>query len=985
MASFLWKPTSERDGRLAVLLPSDFGGRNVSNVYIVGPQGNILESGKDFGPSNGNRPTYRFSGAGGAYPAGSRVVTQFADGGGASFGIGNPGGRNENVSPEFFEGSFDAASGGEGSNAFNPGGSGTLPDGSEFFTGPSTFGVAPPSYLTGFPTFQPVGFPQIQSAPFEQVDTFEFGKQFGEQARQDLGTNFAQAQEFGLQAVDTELQGLQKFAPAASALSREQTSLDNQFNQAERLKQVQGALPNAQGDLAAQRERSLAYAEGRLPDDRLDRALELGIRSRAADQATFGGFGGRSATAEKVSDLMSAEQRLQISQYGEELFGQNLSTSANLLMAPTQYANLGSQIKPTPELGASRVATSLFPLITQQTSLSAAQALQTEVNQNQFSTELEQQTRRFNSEGQFKASTFNSENQFTAQLGAFGYNASYLAAAQAANQAASNRDLQSQINAENNEIAGEILEGARDNQTVQAVTGLLGSIYSLVNDSTTAPDTGSGSDDTTKIGQGSLELEPLTSQPLETTDIAPTEPQDLNIPETPTASFEIPKTSAPQVRSLDASLPGSVKVADGSPVPTGFTAVTGNGDGTYSAVQTSGYQSDLERFAKFGNVNSSSLDLGAIARADRSVTDAAELSYVPVRSFPQVALTGSGRPVYSSPAAASSGNTGIGMERSTGLLESLGRLGVEDQGILNTIGEVGSTASNAIYLADLETKNGREVADSLLERFNISKSDLKSIEGQQFGFAAQRIGEIYKGLSPYQKSAAITALTNSAVELKTGKKIANQVIPGTEDSPVGSLKVGDAMQLNAEGQNGFAVARNWNQLSAITDMAFKGQNTKTKSVRQVANYADTMGMTGFGPQAAAVPVDAQQLKASGAEPAPAFGIGAMAFSDVASIPANYKVITTTPDGRALAVPENLTATSGLSNTGSLPLSFQKTTQIQGNQHPAQRAWGRSPLPSVRGAAGGSAMIAGLDNLKKSNTKLFGSIVAYSLFNSTMGA
>lgn len=61
-SGFVWKPVSEGDGNLVVLLPATAGD------VLVGVN---TERGRYVGRTNGNRPTYRFSRPGGAYPPGS--------------------------------------------------------------------------------------------------------------------------------------------------------------------------------------------------------------------------------------------------------------------------------------------------------------------------------------------------------------------------------------------------------------------------------------------------------------------------------------------------------------------------------------------------------------------------------------------------------------------------------------------------------------------------------------------------------------------------------------------------------------------------------------------------------------------------------------------------------------------------------------------------------------------------------------------------
>jgi hypothetical protein len=77
-SGFLWKPVSESDGKLVVLLPSPYVGR-VAMVSIV-RDGIIVDVGRDGGVHNGNRPHYRFAGSGASYGNDIFTVADLTDG-----------------------------------------------------------------------------------------------------------------------------------------------------------------------------------------------------------------------------------------------------------------------------------------------------------------------------------------------------------------------------------------------------------------------------------------------------------------------------------------------------------------------------------------------------------------------------------------------------------------------------------------------------------------------------------------------------------------------------------------------------------------------------------------------------------------------------------------------------------------------------------------------------------------------------------------
>jgi hypothetical protein len=77
---FLWKPDSDKDGKLAVLLPSTLTGR-IKSVSVLSPDGKkVLQKGRFSGIGNGSREHYRFTKAGGAFPDRSIVLIKLEDG-----------------------------------------------------------------------------------------------------------------------------------------------------------------------------------------------------------------------------------------------------------------------------------------------------------------------------------------------------------------------------------------------------------------------------------------------------------------------------------------------------------------------------------------------------------------------------------------------------------------------------------------------------------------------------------------------------------------------------------------------------------------------------------------------------------------------------------------------------------------------------------------------------------------------------------------
>lgn len=78
---FLWKPKSDKDGKLAILLPKNYSGK-IASVEILSPDedSKVLAKGKASGIGNGDREHFRFTKAGGEFPDGSVVLITLKDG-----------------------------------------------------------------------------------------------------------------------------------------------------------------------------------------------------------------------------------------------------------------------------------------------------------------------------------------------------------------------------------------------------------------------------------------------------------------------------------------------------------------------------------------------------------------------------------------------------------------------------------------------------------------------------------------------------------------------------------------------------------------------------------------------------------------------------------------------------------------------------------------------------------------------------------------
>lgn len=585
---FLYKPAGSGSvgGGNATFLLNNSLGLVAGSIYDS--SGNQVEKLKSFQavPEPGQAagpPGIKFYGSkpGNAY--GEGFTAKFADKNGNlySFDIGN--------SSQRYEGDFNAnggdlkASSGLGSIGNSGGGGGGGGGGGS--GGGGSAGI-PPGFAPGnigfgsFPAFLGGKFPKPQDATFNYnlTDPFQFAKDFGQFNRDEVTKNAQTASNITTTALQQELSGLQSFAPAASALRRDQISADNSFNQTQRTQQVNQALPTAQADLTAQNARANTYASGSLPDAVSDRALDINAASKAADQSFSGGFGANSSVNRKITDLLSADQRLQIAQYGEGLLSSNINQQAGLFLAPTEYSNAGSQIPVAPAIGGSQIFLSSLGDINQLSSIPATSAFSQQIGQQQFLSQGNAQTSQFNAQ---------TNNQFS--LDKFGYLAGFANSVSNANQINTNTGLALNQQAQAAQIAAETQNAAQGSLNAGAIGQLggaaLGAIGSLAAGAGAGqvPSAGGGSG-----GGGGQVLSGSTTQspgqPLTTSGGLSVGGQQFQ----PGSSVGGPS--------------GSIVIPQGQQPPSGFTGVSTTPTGSTIAIPSNGSASGG---ATFGTPNSS--------------------------------------------------------------------------------------------------------------------------------------------------------------------------------------------------------------------------------------------------------------------------------------------------------------------------------------------------------------------------------------------
>lgn len=437
---FLWKPVSESDGRLVVLTPNKYNGL-IDQVYVVTPDGQRVQGRFAGNQHNGQRGHFRFPQPGQAFPSGSYVLMTLDNGQTVQWGIGNPGSRNTGGTGQVGSAGAPPPSGGGGSV-------GTAESGPGFAFPQSDFSGL------GFSPISPSFLPQVQVPNVDPIEAtgeagafnvpqFQENLQTGSQNALDLTQlEFQGLENFNKQARELQKEGIidenafnklqiaaandfnRSQIPAANEFNQEQIGEANVFNQGQRLKQLETALPGARETILRQVERGNTLAEGRFVSDAEDRAFEVAARNASAEGTVVRGFGDDSVFGRRASDLLSAEQRLNLSQVGEQTLDRFLTLGANLafdqpikqnpildqpLRFQPQQATTAQDIPGAPARPASELAVQQQNSLNELTTITPAQSIQTQVGQNEFQANLSQRTNEFNSRLDFESQRFNSE------------------------------------------------------------------------------------------------------------------------------------------------------------------------------------------------------------------------------------------------------------------------------------------------------------------------------------------------------------------------------------------------------------------------------------------------------------------------------------------------------------------------------------------------------------------------------------------------
>lgn len=873
-----------------------------------------------------------------------------------------------------------------------------------------------PGYQGGnFPSPVTINYQPINPAPYKFTDPKKFAKEFGNLNRKEIAKNFELSQNMALGQLDTELKGLTGYAPAASALKRQETAVDNAFNQQQRTQQLQTAAPEIIGDLNAQAGRVRTYAEGGVPDSIGNKAFELGIRSRSADLASTGGFGTQSSIARKTSDLMSADRRIQLSQYGDQLLGQNVQLKNQLLLAPTEYSNAGNQINVMPSVSGSQLALQNQQEVNRNTILDPATALGQTVNQEQFKSNLVQDTSKFNASNTLNKDMFNATNANNFALTKFNYDVGYAGTVAGAAQTAANTQLALQQQQAAQQTFNDYLKQTQGANQIGAITQALAGIGTILNSLSNL------------FGGGSTST-PAASKP---SGKAPGGGSGANRPSGGASSGS--ESSTPNLGSSDGISGGNDTGAVSSGVgdnPVGDTGDKNGGSSTETGLPpdktgdsgdvTSNYEPPAsptqprslqarsasttpvvtptkqnpedQKFLKQNNLPPTT-DLAPAKASSEGLMRSVGFSRVATPNDKVSGFDSKGKPVYVNKALNESRDTTAGsqaVKQFYGILDPLGVFQPNDKTYLQ---KLSGLAGNAAFISDLNTyaqnKDYKGFATALVDKFKqpivtaIAGDDSRKQNGVSALFGATKLAANWNQMSDHQKGLAIAHLGIQSYNYATGKDLYRTPIVKPTASTIG-LDVGQALDLVGQGYNIYGLAQNWGKLNDVQKVIGGAQ-----TVTGIAQTAKNLNMLGWGTNNAATALTAKDAAAIGFTSTPVAGIGAGTIPAGTAVPAGYTAVGSAVNGGTMIVPTaNLASTSGagLSGAGAEGSSAAAGpgalgyaaggVSIASGAYTVYQSWGQGTnRAAVNGAIGGAAMTAGLYAMESGNVYVGAALIA----------
>lgn len=237
---------------------------------------------------------------------------------------------------------------------------------------------------------------QISDTQIEFTDPISVLRDIAKENKGQVDENLIKSLEYAGKLSEANTQQLIDYLDTMTPYQRQLIGIENAFNQQEKLKAAETAIPGVTDMLRGELKNAQTLASGRLLTNSEDRALEQVARSAGADAAWTRGLGDDSLVGQTLSDQLSVNQRQQIMAQGQSYLTQALANATNVLMDSPQKATMGSQIPAQPRQSIGELAMAEQQLLNQYTTMSPESALNAYINQRQAQAQLDYNTKATN-------------------------------------------------------------------------------------------------------------------------------------------------------------------------------------------------------------------------------------------------------------------------------------------------------------------------------------------------------------------------------------------------------------------------------------------------------------------------------------------------------------------------------------------------------------------------------------------------------------
>lgn len=236
----------------------------------------------------------------------------------------------------------------------------------------------------------------ITDTQIEFTDPLETLREIAKENRGQLDENVIKSMEYAGKLSEADTKQLISYLDTMTPYQRQLIEIENAFNQEEKLKAAEKAIPGVSDMLRGELKNAQTLASGRLLKDSEDRALEQVARSAGADAAWTRGLGDDSLIGKNLSDQLSVSQRQQVMAQGQSYLSQALQNAVGTLMDNPQKATMGSQIPAQPSKTVSELALTQEQILNNYTTMNPESALNAYINQRQAQATMDYNTKMAN-------------------------------------------------------------------------------------------------------------------------------------------------------------------------------------------------------------------------------------------------------------------------------------------------------------------------------------------------------------------------------------------------------------------------------------------------------------------------------------------------------------------------------------------------------------------------------------------------------------